>query len=86
MTVILLYFSHVGVDVAGKFKDAVDANYFLLIVKIGKNTMGDQTENLKKLLKEYTDVFAFSTQEMPGIPRELAEHKLRISPSIKPVK
>jgi hypothetical protein len=32
------------------------------------------------------DVFAWKSSDMPGIPREVAEHKLNIKPSAKPVK
>src|ERR1043165_7549867 len=31
-------------------------------------------------------MFAWSPQDMPGVPRELAEHKLHIRPGSKPVK
>jgi hypothetical protein len=31
-------------------------------------------------------MFAWCLADMPGIPRELAEHKLKIFPSAKPIK
>jgi hypothetical protein len=33
-----------------------------------------------------TDIFAWSPSDMPGIPREVAEHSLDIRPNSKPVK
>ena len=33
-----------------------------------------------------TDIFARGPSDMPGIPREVAEHSLDIHPNFKPVK
>src|SRR3954466_15546265 len=41
---------------------------------------------LVEFLRENRDIFAWSPQDMPGVPRELAEHKLHICPGSKPVK
>ena len=32
------------------------------------------------------DVFAWTPSDMPGVPAELAEHKLHVNPGAKPVK
>ena len=32
------------------------------------------------------DIFAWKPSDMPGVPRELAEHTLNIDPKFKPVK
>jgi hypothetical protein len=37
-------------------------------------------------LQENRDVFAWKTANMPGVPRELIEHKLHVDPKSKPVK
>jgi hypothetical protein len=37
-------------------------------------------------LWENLDVFAWQISDMPGIPREVIEHKLGIDPSYKPIK
>jgi hypothetical protein len=43
-------------------------------------------EQLKTLLKEYMDCFAWRYEEMPGLDPKIAVHKLKIDPAIKPVK
>jgi hypothetical protein len=43
-------------------------------------------EALVRFLKVNLDVFAWKPSDMPGIPREVAEHKLNIKSSAKPVK
>jgi hypothetical protein len=32
------------------------------------------------------DIFAWQMSDMPGIPREVIEHKLNIDPAFKPIK
>ena len=32
------------------------------------------------------DIFAWKPSDMPGVPRELAEHNLNIDPKFKPIK
>jgi hypothetical protein len=41
---------------------------------------------LVTFLRENLDVFAWQISDMPGIPREVIEHKLRIDPTFKPIK
>ena len=41
---------------------------------------------LIKLLKEYIDCFAWEYSEMPGLSRDLVEHRLPIKASFKPYK
>jgi hypothetical protein len=41
---------------------------------------------LIKILKEYVDCFAWNYNEMPGLSRDLVEHKLHIKPGFKPYK
>jgi hypothetical protein len=41
---------------------------------------------LIKLLKEYADCFSWNYNEMPGLSRDLVEHKLTIKPGFKPYK
>ncbi|RDY06282.1 hypothetical protein CR513_09767, partial [Mucuna pruriens] len=49
-------------------------------VWIGKQIPPDLRAKLIKLLKEYADVFAWSYQDMPGLDREIVEHKLHLLP------
>ena len=41
---------------------------------------------LVDFLRANTDIFAWSPSDMPGIPREVAEHSLDVRPNSKPVK
>ncbi|XP_057793189.1 uncharacterized protein LOC131009800 [Salvia miltiorrhiza] len=54
--------------------------------KIG-SSMNEQTrEELVSCLQRNADVFAFSTADLKGIDRKLAEHCLNVDPNVKPVK
>ena len=46
----------------------------------------DYKANLIKLLKEYVDYFACEYSEMPGLNRDLDEHRLSIKAGFKPYK
>ena len=39
-----------------------------------------------QFLHENWDIFAWKPSDMPGVPRELAEHRLCVDPKVKPVK
>jgi hypothetical protein len=41
---------------------------------------------LIEFLYENQDIFAWKPSDMPGVPRELAEHHLHIDKDAKPVK
>jgi hypothetical protein len=41
---------------------------------------------LVEFLREHWKIFAWCPADMPGIPRELAEHTLNIYPDAKPIK
>jgi hypothetical protein len=41
---------------------------------------------LVEFLREHWRMFAWCPADMLGIPRELAEHELKIFPSAKPIK
>ncbi|XP_027166716.1 uncharacterized protein LOC113766760 [Coffea eugenioides] len=41
---------------------------------------------LESLLEEYAEIFEWSADDMPGIPTELAVHKLHMDPNIRHVK
>ena len=41
-------------------------------------------DELRALLTEFKDCFAWSYHEMPGLDRTLVEHELRIKPGCKP--
>ena len=54
-------------------------------VKVGITLSDQDRQRLISLLHEFADVFAWSYQDMPGLDRDIAEHKLPILPECKPV-
>ena len=56
------------------------------IVRISKLLPPRLKEEIKKLLVEYQDCFAWSYHEMPGLDRGVVEHRLPINPKCKPYK
>ena len=56
------------------------------VVQVG-SCLNEQTRRaLESLLEEYAKIFAWSMEDMPRIPSELAVHKLHVDPSIQLVK
>lgn len=55
-------------------------------VKIGSGLVSWLKSHLINLLTEFIDVFAWSPSDMPGIPRDIIEHKLGVDPGHKPVR
>ncbi|GKU90839.1 hypothetical protein SLEP1_g4783 [Rubroshorea leprosula] len=54
-------------------------------VKIGTKLTGKERAELLEFLRNNQDVFAWTTDEMPGIPAELTVHKLSTDPTRRPV-
>ncbi|XP_057793083.1 uncharacterized protein LOC131009689 [Salvia miltiorrhiza] len=54
--------------------------------KIGSSMSDQVRDELINCLRRNADVFAFSTADLKGIDRGLAEHCLNVDPKIKPVK
>ena len=55
-------------------------------IKIGKDLSGPVKQDIMATLTEFCDVFAFSTEEMSGIPTSVMCRKLDIKLGYKPVK
>ena len=55
-------------------------------VKIGRNLPEEVKRDLVLILQEFADLFAWSAQDMPGIPESVALHRLNIKEGVKPVK
>jgi hypothetical protein len=53
---------------------------------INKTLEVDPRHEMIGLLKEYSDCFAWNYTEMPGLSREIAEHRLPIKSSFGPFK
>jgi hypothetical protein len=51
---------------------------------VNKNLSPEFKEELIKLLREYVDCFAWDYSEMPGLSRELVEHRLPIKEGFRP--
>ena len=55
-------------------------------VKVGGGLDPKIKKDLVELLREYNDIFAWSHEEMLGIPLSLATHRLAVDATFKPVK
>ena len=55
-------------------------------VKIGSQLCPEVKKGLIDLLREYSNVFAWSYQDMPGLDSEIVEHRLSLNPECPPVK
>ena len=55
-------------------------------LQIGSTLSEEEAAQFTSLLREFKDVFAWSYKDMPGINRDIAEHKIPIKPGFKPVK
>ena len=53
---------------------------------VNKNLEADYKAEIIRLVKEYVDCFAWEYHEMPGLSRELVEHRLPIKAGFKPHK
>ena len=51
---------------------------------ISANLDPEYKQELKNLLKEYKDCFAWEYYEMPGLDRSIVEHRLPIKPGYRP--
>ena len=54
-------------------------------MKIGKTLSPKMRASLIQFLQQNLDVFAWSHEDMPGIPTEIIQHKLNVNPASKPV-
>ncbi|KAI5428945.1 hypothetical protein KIW84_033800 [Lathyrus oleraceus] len=55
-------------------------------VKIGSRLCPDVKKGLIDLLREYSDVFAWSYQDMPGLDSKIVEHRFPLKPEYPPFK
>ncbi|XP_071718929.1 uncharacterized protein [Rutidosis leptorrhynchoides] len=54
-------------------------------VKIGTELNEEKRKKIMQLLVAYMDVFAWSKQDMTGVLRDVAEHRLNANPALKPI-
>jgi hypothetical protein len=51
------------------------------------SSLDDEQESaLVQFLQDNQDVFAWQPVNMPGVPRELVEHKLKVYPQARPIR
>ena len=55
-------------------------------VSVSSNTTLEERERFEKILKKHREAFAFTYEDMPGIDRNIVEHRIPIIPGMKPVK
>ncbi|XP_050917829.1 uncharacterized protein LOC127135056 [Lathyrus oleraceus] len=55
-------------------------------VKVGALLAPEVKERMIKLLREYTDVFAWSYQDMPWLNTDIVEHRLPLRPECPPIR
>ncbi|XP_071714858.1 uncharacterized protein [Rutidosis leptorrhynchoides] len=55
-------------------------------IKIGGGLSDETKFKLRNILAYNTDVFEWKEADMTGVPREIAEHKLNVNPSLMPVR
>ena len=55
-------------------------------VKIGSQLCPEAKKGLIDLLQEYSDVFAWSYQDMPGLDSRIVEHRLSLKTECPPLK
>lgn len=53
------------------------------VIKIGRGLLRETQETLVTLLLEFKEVFAWTANDVPWIPRDLMVHQLNVDPRIK---
>ncbi|CAL1396745.1 unnamed protein product [Linum trigynum] len=66
------------------FEVALDPSEPTHKVRVSTHVPGDAIEPLIKLLKEYKELFAWCTEDMSGVPRDVAQHSLGVPVSATP--
>ena len=57
----------------------------LKMTQVGTNQSPRTKEGIINFLKDNLDVFAWSHEDMPGIPASLIQHRLNVDPEKKPI-
>ena len=55
-------------------------------VKIGENLEESINVRLIELLREYSDIFAWSYEDMPGLDTDIVVHRLSLKEGCSPIK
>ncbi|XP_071728587.1 uncharacterized protein [Rutidosis leptorrhynchoides] len=54
-------------------------------IKVGCNVSADTKKQIVQLLVQHMDIFSWCENDMTGVPRHIAEHRLNVYPALKPV-
>ncbi|XP_071708696.1 uncharacterized protein [Rutidosis leptorrhynchoides] len=54
-------------------------------IKVGRNISADTRKQIIQLLVQCMDVFAWSENDMTGVPRHIVEYGLNVNPALKPI-
>ncbi|XP_071715223.1 uncharacterized protein [Rutidosis leptorrhynchoides] len=82
------------VNVKSAVQESVDAADNMVVVnpeypdqkiKVGCNVSAYTKKQIVQLLVQYMDVFAWCENDMTGVPRHIAEHRLNVNPALKRV-
>ncbi|XP_071715269.1 uncharacterized protein [Rutidosis leptorrhynchoides] len=63
----------------------VNPKYVDQKIKIGAELNAEIRRKIVQLLVAYMNVFAWIEQDMTGVPRNVAEHRLNANPTLKPI-
>ena len=55
-------------------------------MKMGSKLEEREIKEISDLIDEFSDTFAWSHDELKGIPREMVEHRIPLVPGSKPVR
>lgn len=53
--------------------------------KVGKHLQDKVKKEITSLIREFSNIFAWSAKDMPGIPETIARHSLHVKPGSRPV-
>ena len=55
------------------------------IIKVGAGLDSILKEKIMEFLKQNSDIFTWTHEDMPGIDNKVIEHRLNVDPTRKPV-
>ncbi|XP_071694815.1 uncharacterized protein [Rutidosis leptorrhynchoides] len=74
-----------GTDDASDSMVVINPAYPEQKIKVGCNVSADTRKQIVQLLVQYMDVFAWCENDITGVPRHIAKHRLNVNPALKPV-
>ncbi|XP_071704749.1 uncharacterized protein [Rutidosis leptorrhynchoides] len=65
--------------------EIINPAYLEQKIKVGRNISENTRKQKIQLLVQCMDVFAWSENDMTGVSRHIAEHRLNVNPALKPI-